>query len=126
MADGDSLIEGTDEWTLVPLPAVIAARLSQPSYHIFSEQNVRGEIFNMHAGDRLDPIAFDGNLLLMPMSGSIGVTLNGVARTISAGSQILINPRITFSLEAIEACALELLWMPPFAKVTRANEGNET
>jgi hypothetical protein len=117
MTNFASPIEQTPEWTLLDFHAVPSARPGQPQYHIFSEEGVRGEIFNLDKGDGLGPFKYAGNVLLIPLRGRLMVVANARAKMISAGSQLLINSGIELSCEALEPSSFEIIWAPPFAAI---------
>jgi hypothetical protein len=126
MTEAVSSIEATEDWTLIALPALIAARRDQPSYHIFSEEHARGQIFNLVTGERWEPLRFDGNLLLLVVSGSMKISVNHAERTLSAGWQILLNRGVEFRIEATGPSSLEVIWTPPFAEVMHSARQHET
>ena len=120
MTEAAPNVETTVDWTLVALPAVVAARRDQPSYHIFSEVYARGQIFNFIAGDGLRPVQFDGNTLLIVLSGSVKISTSRAERTIRTGWQLLVNPGVEFRVEATEPSSLEIIWAPPFGAQAKA------
>lgn len=125
MTKPESQIESTSGWTLMQLQEVVAARLDQPSYHLFSEKNARGQIFNLREGEKLHPSKYDGNVLLMPIRGRIVVILNDTERIMAVGSQLLVNPGVVFSVSASELSSLQIVWTPPFSKVEVLEQENE-
>jgi hypothetical protein len=68
------------------LSEVVASRRDQSSYHVFSEENARGEIFNLGKGEQLRPMKCNGNVLLIPIEGRIKVILNGEEKAMAVGS----------------------------------------
>jgi hypothetical protein len=125
MTDFPSPIEQTPEWTLIDLHAVPSARPDQRQYHVFSEEGLRGEIFNLDKGDGLGPFKYAGNVLLIPLRGRLMVVANAQARTISPGSQLLINSGIELSCEALEQSSFEVIWAPPFSTIQQHSKPNE-
>ncbi|MDH4100740.1 MAG: hypothetical protein OEV28_09235 [Nitrospirota bacterium] len=99
------------------LQEIAGARLEQSSYHLFSEAHARGQIFNLGDGERLGTWRCDGNALLTPIKGLIEVQLNGAEKTMKVGSQLIINPGVTFSVKAVELSSIQIIWMPPFPKL---------
>ena len=73
MPNPKSLTESTEGWTLMQLSEVVASRRDQPSYHVFSEANARGQIFNLGKDEQLRSMKYDGNVLLIPIEGRIKV-----------------------------------------------------
>lgn len=116
MPNPKSLTETTEGWTLMQLSEVVASRRDQPSYHVFSEANARGQIFNLGKDEQLRSMKYEGNVLLIPIEGRIKVSLNGEEKMMGVGSQLLINPGVVFSVSAVEFSAVQVIWTPPFAK----------
>jgi len=125
MPNPKSLIESTAGWTLMQLNEVVASRRDQPSYHVFSEENARGQIFNLGKGEQLRSTKCDGNVLLIPIEGRIKVILNGEERAMAVGSQLLINPGVVFSVSAVEFSCVQVVWTPPFSNVEVLGQANE-
>jgi len=119
------MIESTAGWTLMQLSEVVASRRDQPSYHVFSEANARGQIFNLGKGEQLRSSKCDGNVLFIPIEGRIKVTLNGEEKVMTVGSQLLINPGVVFSVSAVEFSSVQVIWTPPFSKAEVLRQAHE-
>ena len=66
-------LETTDTWTWADLPALGISRRDQPSFHLFSEAHLRGQIFHFRQSQTLGPLTIEGNLLIMGLAGSVSV-----------------------------------------------------
>jgi hypothetical protein len=110
------LLETTDTWTWADLPALANSRRDQPSFHLFSEAHLRGQIFNLHQSQTLGPLNIEGNLLIMGLAGSVSVNVGGDTRTLGPMCEMILNPGVRFAILANSDATIHLVWSPPFAE----------
>ena len=109
------LIETTDAWTWADLSALANARGDQPSFHLFSEAHLRGQIFNLRQSETLGPLKIEGNLLIIGLAGSVSVTVGKEARSLGPLCEMVLNPGTRFVVFADSDATVHLLWSPPFS-----------
>lgn len=111
-----SPIESTDEWTVSDLDELAASRSDQPSFHLFSEQHMRGQMFNLSKGDVLSETVSEASVLITCIRGEIEVNLNGTVKRLLPLSQVLISPNVRFSIRSTEVSSIQMVWSPSFGR----------
>jgi|GEM_PF-4815391 len=109
-------IESTNQWTFVDIKDLLERRRDQASFHVFSEEYVRGEIFNLEIEQELKQSSYDGNVLITCFKGILNIKVAESTRIISELQQILINPKIPFHIKANTESSFQIIWSPCFAK----------
>jgi hypothetical protein len=104
-------------YTWGKLKSLLERRSDQNSFHIFSETHMRGQIFNLKEGQHLSPVSSDGNLLITGLRGIGHILVEGDTVVIEELDQILINPKVSFSLFAKTNASFQFVWSPPFAQI---------
>ena len=104
-------------YTWGKLKSLSESRSDQNSFHIFSEAYMRGQIFNLKEGQHLSPASFDGNLLITGLKGIGHLMVEGDTFVIEELDQILINPKVPFSLFAKTKASFQFVWSPTFAQI---------
>jgi hypothetical protein len=105
-----------NEYTFVKLKSLIVRRSDQISFHIFSEANMRGQIYNLKKRQHFELDRFDGNLLITGIKGTGHIFIGEDSYIIEELDQILINPKVPFSILAKTDASFQFVWSPPFAK----------
>jgi hypothetical protein len=112
------MIESTEDFTLLDLAGEAEQRADQPSFHVFSEAQVRGQVFRLGPGETLGELAYDGAVLVTGVSGELELEVAGLRRSFGPLCQVLVNRGVRFTLEARGPAAVQLVWSPPFEQVT--------
>ena len=78
---------------------------------------MRGQIFNLRKGQKLDKASFEGNLLITGLKGIGQIIIEGDTVMIEELDQILINPKVSFCLLAQSNASFQFVWSPPFEQI---------
>jgi len=104
-------------YTWGKLKSLSERRRDQNSFHIFSEANMRGQIFNLEEGQHLSQASCEGSLLITGLKGIGQIIVEGDTVVIEELDQILVNPKVSFSLSAKTNASFQFAWSPPFAQI---------
>ncbi|HCU11496.1 MAG TPA: hypothetical protein DGB72_05145 [Gemmatimonadetes bacterium] len=106
------MIESTEKYTFVELADESARRYEQPSFHILSENGVRGQILNLRAGRKLGPAVVPSMTVLIGISGEVRIVACDREFMLRSLSQLTLLPNVSFTLQASGDAACELLTIP--------------
>ena len=106
-----------DAYTLSKLKSLVERRSDQNSFHIYSEANLRGQIFNLNEGQHFSEVQYEGSLLITGLKGIAQIVVDGDTVIIEELDQLLINPKTPFSLLAKTDTSFQFVWSPPFEKI---------
>ncbi|MBW1800111.1 MAG: hypothetical protein JRJ85_05205 [Deltaproteobacteria bacterium] len=106
-----------DAYTWAKLKSLSERRGDQSSFHIYSEAHLRSQIFNLNEGQQFSEANYEGNLLITGIKGTADIFVDGDTIRIEKLDQILINPKISFSLVAKSNTSLQFVWSPPFEMI---------
>ncbi len=111
------MIDSTEDYTHVDLASEVDSRVDQPSFHLFSEQHMRGQVYRLAASEVLPEIRYEGTVLVTGIQGTVEATIAGSAKPIGPLGQLLANPKVPFSVTAVTDAVVQLIWCPPFGKI---------
>jgi len=99
---------------------MLATRGPSPGFHVASEQNLRIEVRNLNAGERVEAFRYAGNVLLICFGGRFHVTTGGDTETLTEHDQLLVSENSWTQIGCETKGTLQLVWSPPFAATETA------
>jgi hypothetical protein len=98
---------------------LVLTRTDQRSFHIVSEPNVRIEFRNMAAGERLDPFAYAGALVVTCFRGAFLLQADAASKDLVVMEQAVVSANERVLLECTHDGTVQIIWSPPFAATTK-------
>ncbi len=112
------------EYDVFDLSSAIPKRADRPSYHIFSSDHLRSEIWNLDPLRGSVELTSEGEVLIVVWRGAIAVEIGEKRVELPAESEIHIRPHTSFSFTPSEASTIQLVWVPGFSDT--AMRGGDT
>jgi hypothetical protein len=98
---------------------LVQTRTNQRSFHVVSDSNVRVEFRNMAAGERLDPFAYQGSLVVTCFRGAFVLRADAASKELVVMDQAVVSANERVVLECTLDGTVQIIWSPPYAATTK-------